>query len=256
MFESTLPQGEPELMRASSYIRYLDEMDGSPWAANGLVLGTRLSGLSPSLQADLLRYEDKRWVGDSLDVLEVMAASVRHAKGVTIHCQSKDRAVPLTVFPQQHSVHCPLSLNGLDADALAKLTVLHVEPAVLQPPSEDPLVWSLEQSYHYSLAPWLWALAWYGARCELLPEIAGLAAYRVGPSTGWERFPMPEHIQAAVNRMRGNSVNLRELMLWPGLSRELAIRLLNALYLQGGLIVSRTHPGAANESWFGGLGRG
>jgi hypothetical protein len=255
MFESTLPQGEPELMRASSYIRYLDEMDESPWVANSLVLGTRLTGLNPSLQADLLRYEDKRWVGDSLDVLEVMAASVRHARAVTIHCRSQDRTVPLTVFPQQHRVHCPLSLEALDADTLTQLTVLHVEPAVLQPPGEDPLDWGTDQHCHYSLAPWLWALAWYGARCELLPEIAGLAAYRLGPSTGWERFPMPENIQDAVHRMRSNSVNLRELMVWPGMSRTLAIRLLNALYLQGGLIVSRTHPGAANESWFGGLGR-
>jgi hypothetical protein len=29
------------------------------------------------------------------------------------------------------------------------------------------------------------------------------------------------------------------------------MRLLNALYLQGGLIVSRTHPVATNDSWFG-----
>ena len=38
---------------------------------------------------------------------------------------------------------------------------------------------------------------------------------------------------------------------WPGLNRARAMRLLNALYLQGGLIVSRTHPVASNESWFG-----
>ena len=47
---------------------------------------------------------------------------------------------------------------------------------------------------------------------------------------------------------------------WPGFDRERAMRLLNALYLQAGLIVSRTHPEAAGESWFGdswfgGLGR-
>lgn len=255
MFESTIPQGEPELMRASSYVRYLDEMDDGPWSDHGVVLGTRLSGLSPSLQADLLRYEDKRWVGDSLDVLEVMAASVRHASRVTIHCRSQDKAVPLTVFPQQHWVHCPMSLDHLDAGNLAKLTVLHVEPATLQPPGEEHHGIVGELACHYSLAPWLWALAWYGGRCELLPEIAGFAAYRVGPSTEWERFPMPESIKEAVQRMRHDSVNLRELMLWPGLSRELAIRLLNALYLQGGLIVSRTHRDASNESWFGGLGR-
>lgn len=255
MFESTIPQGQPELMRASSYVRYLDEMDDGPWTEHGVVLGTRLSGLSPSLQADLLRYEDKRWVGDSLDVLEVMAASVRHASRVTIHCRSGDKTVPMTVFPQQHWVHCPLSLEHLDAQALATLTVLHVEPAVLQPPGEENLGFVGELAHHYSLAPWLWALAWFGGRCELLPEIAGSVAYRIGPSTEWERFPMQSSVKTAVQRMCIDSVNLRELMLWPGLSRELAIRLLNALYLQGGLIVSRTHRVASNESWFGGMGR-
>ena len=30
-----------------------------------------------------------------------------------------------------------------------------------------------------------------------------------------------------------------------------AMRLLNALYLQSGLIVSRTHPAATNDGWTG-----
>ena len=32
-------------------------------------------------------------------------------------------------------------------------------------------------------------------------------------------------------------------------------RLLNALYLQSGLIVSRAHPAALGDSWFSALGR-
>jgi hypothetical protein len=35
------------------------------------------------------------------------------------------------------------------------------------------------------------------------------------------------------------------------MDEERAIRLLNALYLQAGLIVSRSHPDAINEKWFG-----
>jgi hypothetical protein len=58
-------------------------------------------------------------------------------------------------------------------------------------------------------------------------------------------------VQAAVNRLHRESANLREMAEWPGLNRARAMRLLNALYLQGGLIVSRTHPVASNESWFG-----
>jgi hypothetical protein len=42
---------------------------------------------------------------------------------------------------------------------------------------------------------------------------------------------------------------------WPGFERERATRLLNGLYLQGGLMVSRTHPAATNEGWAAGRGQ-
>jgi len=44
--------------------------------------------------------------------------------------------------------------------------------------------------------------------------------------------------------------NLREMAGWPGFDRERAMRLLNALYLQAGLIISRTNPAATNDGWF------
>jgi transcriptional regulator of aromatic amino acid metabolism len=53
MFEPTIPFGEPELMRASGYQRYLDELQAD--SVNGAI-STRISQLSPSLQADLLRF--------------------------------------------------------------------------------------------------------------------------------------------------------------------------------------------------------
>jgi hypothetical protein len=58
---------------------------------------------------------------------------------------------------------------------------------------------------------------------------------------------------AAIVRLQGNGVSLRELADWPGFDNERAARLLNALYLQSGLIVSRTSR-AASDSWFGALG--
>ena len=53
MFESTLPLGAPDLMRASAFQRYLDEMvrDGGPAPSS------RLSQLTPSLLQDLRRFE-------------------------------------------------------------------------------------------------------------------------------------------------------------------------------------------------------
>jgi len=53
MFESTLPLGEPELMRVSAFQRYLTELKREG-ADESL---TRLSSLNPSLLQDLLRFE-------------------------------------------------------------------------------------------------------------------------------------------------------------------------------------------------------
>jgi hypothetical protein len=44
---------------------------------------------------------------------------------------------------------------------------------------------------------------------------------------------------------------LRDISDWAGFDRERAVRLLNALYLQAGLMVSRSHPDAISEGWFG-----
>ena len=77
LFQPTIPIGEPELMRASAYQRYLDELHAEPGG-----ISTRISQLSPSLRADLLRFGHD---GGASEVVEVMAACVRHAKRVTIH---------------------------------------------------------------------------------------------------------------------------------------------------------------------------
>jgi hypothetical protein len=53
-----------------------------------------------------------------------------------------------------------------------------------------------------------------------------------------------------VVRLKRATTNLREIADWPGFDRARATRLLNALYLQSGLMVSRTHPAATNEGWF------
>jgi DNA-binding transcriptional MocR family regulator len=48
LFDSTIPFGEPELLRASSFERYLNELDADSARAGA---STRISQLSPSLQA-------------------------------------------------------------------------------------------------------------------------------------------------------------------------------------------------------------
>jgi hypothetical protein len=243
MFESTIPFGEPELMRASAYKLYLKELEAEA-AQNGV--SSRISSLSPSLRADLYRFEAD---GGSSEVLEVVAACVRHAKRVTVHLQYGERVVPLTVFPDERLVHCPLSIPQLLADPLA-LRVLHVEPALLRPPGNEDSGLVGEQRLHSPLAPLLWELAMRGGRTELLPEIGGPAMYRVAPGLELGSLPVPSSLLAAIYRLRREAATLREISEWAGFDRERGVRLLNALYLQSGLIVSRSHPDAINDGWF------
>ena len=243
MFEPTIPFGEPELMRASAYRLYLKELDEDA-AKTGV--SSRIASLSPSLRADLSRFEAD---GGSSEVLEVVAACVRHAKRVAIHLQLGDRVVPLTVFPEERLVHCPLPMAHLLAQPLTELRVLHVEPALLRPPGDEASGLVGEPRLHSPLGPLLWELAMRGGRNELLPEIAGPAVYRVTPGLQLRSLPIPSTLPAALYRLRSQGATLSEMAEWPGLDRERAIRLLNALYLQSGLMVSRSHPDAINESW-------
>jgi hypothetical protein len=191
---------------------------------------------------DLQRVEQS---GHEADVLVVIAASLRHGHALAVHLQSGDRVLPLTVFPAQQLAHCPVPLEELLVGRLADLRVMHVEPAVLRPPG-DPQASLVGDLHLYRSLPQLtWDLALRGARDELLPEIAGQAAYRIAPGTDLRNLGLSGSLLAAVTRLQRQSLNLRDLSESPGFDRERAVRLLNALYLQAGLIVSRTHPAAA-----------
>jgi hypothetical protein len=245
LFDSTIPFGEPELLKASSYQRYLEELDadsvpGSP--------ATRLSQLSSSLQADLWRHEQRT---GSYEIVEVMAACLRHSSRVTIHLQVGVRVVPLTVFPYERLVHCPMDLDELVERHLPQLHVMHLEPATLRPPGDPVRELIGEPRLYRSLAPLMWVLALRGPRRDLLPEIAGPAVYRVSPALDLDTAPISGSLRAAIERLRAQAVPLSTIAGWPAFDRERAARMLNALYLQAGLIVSRSHPDAVRESWFG-----
>ena len=237
LFDTTIPFGEPELMRASSYRRYLDESEIIVRSGRN----SRLSSLSPSLIADLNRFEQET---GSTEAVEVLAACIRHAKRLTIHLQYGDRVVPVTVFPHERLVHCPMPMGELTARSLAELRVMHVEPALLDPPADIERALVDEDHLYHPLAPLLWEIAMRGQRRELLPEIVGPAVYRVAPGLDLGALPASGVLKAAIMRLRGLASNLNEIAGWPGLDRERAARLLNAIYLQAGLIVSRSHPDA------------
>jgi hypothetical protein len=245
MFQSTLPFGEPELMRASAFRRYLDE---SARGSDADTMASRLSTLSPSLMLDLMRFEQQ---GHQSGVIEILAACIRHARKLLIHLQAEDRVVPLTVFPVEHLVHCPMPMPQFLALPLGDLSVLHVEPALLRPPGDRVRAMVGEPEHYSALGPVLWELALRGSRAELLPEIAGQAAYRISPGLNLRILDLSGTMAEAVSRLKRDTTNLREMTLWPGFDRERAMRLLNGLYLQAGLMVSRTHPAATNEGWGG-----
>lgn len=242
LFDSTIPFGEPELLKAVAYRRYLEDLE-----IESLPGGARMSQLSPSLQADLGRAELR---GSSSEAVEVLAACIRHSSRVTIHLQCADRVLPLTVFPHERLVHCPMDMDELISRHLPELRVMHVEPATLRPPGDATSALVGEDRMHHPLTPLLWAVALRGPRRDLLPEIAGPAVYRVAPSLDIATVPLSGVMRAAIRRLRGKATPLISIAGWPGFDRERAARLLNALYLQAGLIVSRSHPDAVKESWF------
>lgn len=250
MFEPTIPLGEPELMRVSAFERYLHEPGGPRTSAT--VADIHAASLGPSLLADLGRFERE---GHASEVLEVLAACVRHAQNVVIHLQMGDAVVPLTVFPLERIVHCPLPLEAWLEHRPTELRVLHVEPAIMRPPGDTQSSLIGEGHHYHALRPVLWELALRGSRNALLPEIAGPVVYRVSLGFNLGSLRVNGALQAAVQRLRRKSSNFRAISDWPGFDSDRAARLLNALYLQSGLILSRTHRSATADSWFGALGR-
>jgi hypothetical protein len=234
MFQTTVSDENAALMRVSEFER---NMGSSGVAEQGDAGASRLGGLNPSLMQDLRRFERGPRSGPGLDVLEVLAAALRHDRALLLHLQNEDRVMPLAVLPARRQIASPLPLQQLLGLRLQALRVLRVQPA---PANGDAALPSRLEP----LGPLLWELAMRGARETLLPEIAGIAAYRVTPGTDLPVLELSGAMAAAVERLRRRTTPLREIATWPGFDRERAARLLNGLYLQAALMVSRTHPGA------------
>jgi hypothetical protein len=245
MFESTLPIGASELMRVSDFRRYLQA--SQPADGDGAT-PSRLSALNPSLLLDLLRFERD---GHGGELLNVVAASLRHGKALLIHLGLDSHVIPLTLFPTDRMAHCPLTTEQLLSSRLNALEVLQVEPALLTPPDNGAPILASEAALYTPLSILTWELALRGARDTLLPELAGPAAYRVTPGTDLKALNLGGTIAAAIERLRRDTSNLNDIAQWPGFDRERAMRLLNALYLQVALMISHTHPAASTDNWVG-----
>jgi hypothetical protein len=207
----------------------------------------RLDGptmLSSTMMADLRRRDNDAAHGD---VLEVLAASLRNRESVLLYLQHDNLVWPLSVFPGAGLYHAPQDPKPDRERGLADLKLLAIEPPGLRPPGH----WEHErvgrEDLYRPLPPLLWRLALHGPRNRLLAEVGGTAAYRALGEARIGRFDTPGALGAAIERLRRETVPLREIGSWPGLSIERAARLVNALYLVQGLMVMRSHPAARPE---------
>ncbi len=244
-FESTLPTDAPDLVRASAFRRSIED----DRHADDDRITSRLSALDPSLHEDLLRFEQR---GRQSELLEVMAGAVRHSHAVTVHLQLREHVVALTVFPVHRLVHCVMPMARFFELQLTDLEVLRVEKAHMPVPDLNKLAQSNVHAHFASLGRLLWELSLRGSRDELLPEIAGQAAYRITPTLDLSTLELSGSLASACDKLKRQTTSLREIAEWPGFDRPRAMRMLNGLYLQAGLMVSRTHPAATNEGWFSG----
>lgn len=178
------------------------------------------------------------------DVLEVMAASLRHREPLLLCLQHEELVWPVTLFPRQMLYHSPRDLLQASIAGLAQLRVLTTEPPGVKPPGHWMHERVADADDYRALIPLLWTVALQGPRSTLLAEIGGTAAYRVIPCPDGERPPAPGALGPALERLRRESASLREIATWPGMSVERASRLLNALYLASSLMITRSHPAA------------
>jgi len=241
-FQSTQPASVAGPGRAAEFMagRSSDETLDSVAGA------TRLSSLTPSLMADLQRFGSETGSG-ALDMLAMLAASVRHGRSLRALVQVDQHQVPITLFPTARVAHSPVPMVSLLSGRVQDWRLIQVAPAQMKAPGATELQ-SLVHNYT-PLPLLLWAVAQRGSRETLLPEIAGTAAYRVTPSADLRLLELTGTVLAAVERLRRGTTNLREIASWPGFDRVRAQRLLNGLYLQAALLVSRTHPAATNDGW-------
>ena len=230
------------LWRISSFNRIRLETGSSGFARLG-----QATVLPTTLLADLRRLDADPTASD---VLEVLAACMRHREAALLCIQHDGLVWPITLFPVQQVYHSPRALvagaSGASS-ALAQATLLTAEPPGVRPPGH----WMHERiasvDHYRPLLPLLWLLALQGPRAMLLAEIAGTAAYRATRRLADDGLAAPGALSSAAERLRRETASLKVIASWPGMSLERASRLLNGLYLVSALIVTRAHPAARAE---------
>ena len=260
-----------------------DFQDSTLWQISGFKRAQQPDGYSgfarlegPTLLPTTLLADLRRLDADptSNDVIEVVAACMRHRESALLCLRHDDLVWPVTLFPAQSMYHSPRDLNLASPTALAALGLVTIEaPGVrapgdwlLEPPKFPPghmpraavdagdaaqpsahQTTQVRADLYRPLLPLVWMLALRGPRRTLLAEISGPAAYRAIRNPADDGLALTGAMAPALEHLRRESVSIRNMVAWPGMSVERCCRLLNALYLTASLLVSRTHPAARAE---------
>ncbi|HTJ06146.1 MAG TPA: hypothetical protein VL624_12425 [Caldimonas sp.] len=216
----------------------------------------RATLLPTTLLSDLRRIRSDPTTSD---VLEVIAACLRHHEAALLYLEQGQFVWPVTVFPREALYHSPRSAEAMAATfALSQLRLVSAEPPGVRPPGSILAERVASPEKYHPITGLVWTVALHGPRGLLLSEIDGRAAYRVvAADDARDLPPLKGAISSTVARLEQRSSSLGEIARWPGMSIERASRVLNALYLSGMLLVSRAHPAArgAVAGWRRLLGR-
>jgi hypothetical protein len=208
--------------------------------------------LPTTLLADLQRLRGQ--LSEGGDVVEVAAACLHHREPALLYLGCGSYVWPVTLFPAQGLYHSPRAVEDLSpASAIGHLRVLSTERPNLRPPGTYLAERVGHPADYRSLAPLLWILALDGPRHTLLGDIPVQANFRLASGASLREAPLAGALGPAVERLRRRNASLRDIAGWPGMSVERASRLLNGLYLTGGLMVLRSggsrRPEASSMWW-------
>jgi hypothetical protein len=214
---------------------------------HGLAEVDRATLLPTTLLGDLRRLQGE---ADGGDVLEVVAACLRHHESALLYLGCEDYVWPVTLFPREFLYHSPRDFGHLRSGAgMAKLSLLSVDPPGVRPPGHVMHERISALKRYRPMQELVWDLSLHGPRPSLLTEIAGRVAYKVVASGVRELPSSLGALRSAVARLQQEAASLPEIAHWPGLSPARASRLLNGLYLTGVLMLSRSHPAATRQGF-------
>lgn len=228
------------LWRISTWHAALDG-DAATTAPGEVASGATASSLLLSLRHMQAQPHDD-------DLLALLLVCLRQRESVTLYMEHGDWVWPLSLYPQSHVYYSPRDLSDLSAlAAFSRLKLLGVSKPLLKEPMLTLAYDETVRARFKPLPPLLGELAVHGPRGHLLAEISGRAAYRMTASANVELPNFSGALAGAASRLRRQTMALKHIVRLPGMSLERACRLLNALYLAGALMVSRSHPAARAE---------